>query len=269
MRARTRRPSRWTSWPATSARPPLGRVSVTEHPHGGGLARAVRAEQREDLAAVDLERQVAHGVHRAVALLEVLGQDRGAHEGLAIRGRSASSSSCQRSSASSRSSVRRKPAAAAGGRVPLRASASRRLRSSPSSASRLARRRPSWPLSSSGARPADQVRAISTARERRSRRGQRPLALQAQLEPALVGDPVHRAHREAALLLAAHGLDQPLGGEPLEHPVEGADLDVLPALDLGQLGGAPDLVAVHGAVGQEAEDEQPAGICFHETTSHE
>ena len=38
---------------------------------GGRLARPVRPEQPEDLAALDLEREAAHGLDRAIGLVQV------------------------------------------------------------------------------------------------------------------------------------------------------------------------------------------------------
>ena len=55
-----------------------GRVDEPEQQSdGGGLPGAVGPEVPEDLARSDLEIEVAQGVHRAVALGEPLGADRG------------------------------------------------------------------------------------------------------------------------------------------------------------------------------------------------
>ena len=45
-----------------------------EHPHGGGLAGSVRAEQPEDLSGSDLEAHAADGLHRSAAGREGLGE---------------------------------------------------------------------------------------------------------------------------------------------------------------------------------------------------
>jgi hypothetical protein len=51
------------------------RVQAQDHPHGGGLPGAVRAEEPGDQAGPDGERQVVDGHGRAVALDEVAGFD--------------------------------------------------------------------------------------------------------------------------------------------------------------------------------------------------
>src|SRR5690606_24654265 len=54
---------------------------------GGGLARAVRAENAEELALVDLERDTVDGPYLAVALAQIGDHDGGGHGGDAIRRR--------------------------------------------------------------------------------------------------------------------------------------------------------------------------------------
>ena len=54
-----------TSIPATNARPPVGTTVVVEHPDRRRLAGAVRAEQPEELAGLDLEVDPVDGRHRA------------------------------------------------------------------------------------------------------------------------------------------------------------------------------------------------------------
>ena len=48
-----------------------------DHAEGRALSCAVRTEEPDDLAAIDLEREVVHGQLRAVALHEVLDRDHG------------------------------------------------------------------------------------------------------------------------------------------------------------------------------------------------
>ena len=65
------------SWPSTRTSP-LGAAAVAlEDLDGGRLAGAVGAEQAEDLAALDLEGEPAHGLDRAVGLAQVGDLDRG------------------------------------------------------------------------------------------------------------------------------------------------------------------------------------------------
>ena len=56
--------------PSIVARPELGRTKPAEHPHGRRLAGAVRAQEPEDLAPLDLEREIAHGHEVAVGFGE-------------------------------------------------------------------------------------------------------------------------------------------------------------------------------------------------------
>ncbi len=53
--------------PPTVAVPEVGAQQPAQHADGGGLAGAVAAEEPEDLAAADVERQLVHGHERAKA----------------------------------------------------------------------------------------------------------------------------------------------------------------------------------------------------------
>ena len=68
--------SRTTSWPATSARPSFGVVSVVSTCTVVDLPGAVRPEQAEDLALAHAEGDAVERLHLAVALLEPLDDDR-------------------------------------------------------------------------------------------------------------------------------------------------------------------------------------------------
>ena len=72
---RVRRRGR-TSWPSTEAEPSSGVRQRDEHAHRGRLARAVRAEQPEDLALGHAERDTVERLHVAVALAELVHDDR-------------------------------------------------------------------------------------------------------------------------------------------------------------------------------------------------
>jgi hypothetical protein len=65
----TRARSVTASSPATTARPAVGRAPGQQADRRG-LARAVVAEQAEDLALGDAERDAVDGAHRAVPLFE-------------------------------------------------------------------------------------------------------------------------------------------------------------------------------------------------------
>ena len=78
-----RRVRRSTSWPATSAEPPVGCDERAEHVDRGRLAGAVRAEEPEDLAAGHLEVDRADGFDLAVALGQALTEIAGATGGVA------------------------------------------------------------------------------------------------------------------------------------------------------------------------------------------
>ena len=69
--------SRTMSKPATRPGAGGGREQAAEHADGGGLARAVRSEEAEDLAAPHGERNAGDGLERAEALLEVVHLDDG------------------------------------------------------------------------------------------------------------------------------------------------------------------------------------------------
>jgi hypothetical protein len=56
-------------------RAPRRRVEAQDHPHGGGLPGAVRAEEAGDQAGPDGERQVVDGGGGAVALDQAVGFD--------------------------------------------------------------------------------------------------------------------------------------------------------------------------------------------------
>src|SRR3954453_19173682 len=57
----------------------LGRVQAEDHPHRGGLARAVRADETGHLAGGDRERHPVQGQHGPEALAQAGGFDRGFH----------------------------------------------------------------------------------------------------------------------------------------------------------------------------------------------
>jgi len=72
--------------------------------------------------------------------------------------------------------------------------------------------------------------------------------------PPVPGQPVIAAQPAVVRLLPV-GLDQPLGGEPVQHPVQAADLQLHPALrQPGHL--AHDAVPVPRATGQRGEHEE-------------
>ena len=66
-----------TSKPATDGPPAGRREQRAQHPHGGRLPGAVRAEEAVDLAAVDVEVDAVDGGHVAEGPGEALGDDRG------------------------------------------------------------------------------------------------------------------------------------------------------------------------------------------------
>ena len=70
-----------TSRPNRRARPSVTGEEARQHLHGGRLAAAVRAEEAEDLAALDAEVHVVHGHEVAEAAGQALGLD----DGLATR----------------------------------------------------------------------------------------------------------------------------------------------------------------------------------------
>ncbi len=55
----------------------VGAVRPLQHAHEGGLARAVLADEREDLARPELQRDAAQGLHHAEALRYPLHRDSG------------------------------------------------------------------------------------------------------------------------------------------------------------------------------------------------
>ena len=68
------------SWPSTRDLAGAARAVALEDLDGGRLAGAVRAEQPEDLAALDLEDEPAHGLDRPIGLVQVDHLDgRGCH----------------------------------------------------------------------------------------------------------------------------------------------------------------------------------------------
>src|SRR5205823_6052491 len=48
----------------------IGRVLAVEHVKAGAFSRAVRADQRQDLAGLQRERDVAHGMNAAIRLAQ-------------------------------------------------------------------------------------------------------------------------------------------------------------------------------------------------------
>ena len=80
------------------------------------------------------------------------------------------------------------------------------------------------------------------------------LGLLRQRAPPVPGQPVIAAQPAVVRLLPV-GLDQPLGGEPVQHPVQAADLQLDPALrQLGHL--THDAVPMPRAPGQRGEHEE-------------
>ncbi len=69
--------SRTMSKPKMRAVPGGGRHERRQHADEGGLARAVRAEQAEDFAVLDSERERVHGAKIAEALGQVFHFDIG------------------------------------------------------------------------------------------------------------------------------------------------------------------------------------------------
>ncbi|MNY05377.1 hypothetical protein D3C86_1380970 [compost metagenome] len=65
--------------PEHAARAAGGRKQAVEEAHGGGLARAVRAEDPEDRSLVDLEAQAVHGLEVPEREGEIFGFDGDGH----------------------------------------------------------------------------------------------------------------------------------------------------------------------------------------------
>ena len=84
MLRRTSARCRTTSYPATTADPAVGAAQRAQHLDRRRLARAVGAEEPEDLARLDLERDLVHGGQLAVTLDEADDRDRGRRRGVPV-----------------------------------------------------------------------------------------------------------------------------------------------------------------------------------------
>ena len=87
--------------------PPDGAQQAAHHADGRGLAGAVGAQEAEDLALLDVERDAVDGREVAEALGEAVELDRGRH-GVSVPSRAASAASDRRSGACA--DVRSRPA---------------------------------------------------------------------------------------------------------------------------------------------------------------
>src|SRR5207248_10468714 len=66
----------------------IGRVLAVEHVKAGAFSRAVRADQRQDLAGLQRERDVAHGMNAAIRLAQAFDRQqcfRRAHSAVSTR----------------------------------------------------------------------------------------------------------------------------------------------------------------------------------------